>query len=1287
MGSWVRLFAVLGVLSAAGLVLAGVPALAGEVHEFKLSFGSVGFGDGQVLLAEHSGLAVNEATHDVYVADTGNHRVDQFDPSKPPGEQFVRAFGADVGGAGVNVCTSGCVAGTPGSAPGAFEAPTFIAVDNSAGASKGDVYVGDTADNLVSKFEADGTLLSSWGAGGQLAGNGSEAFEALVGVAVGGSGALSVMWGLESPGRIFNFDQAGVFTGEVSTPRGSSQFGLAVDPAGDFFKVNAALTVERFEASGEDPRQININEPSSGLAVDPSNAQLYIDGGSFVEQYAFEPSGEVVGSHCLPEFFNGCQPTSVFGAGHLIAGAGVAVDGTSHTVYVADAAVGGIVVFELVILPDAASEAATEVGTEAGTLNGTVNPGGVPLSECFFEWGESPSYGKTAPCEPDPAEVGEGKSPVAVHAKVSGLSPGTQYHFRVVAANANGATKGEDEGFQTLGPAIKEEAASQVGVTSARISALINPNGEETSFFVQYVTEAQFQQSGYAEAEDAPVVPRALGSGTGFQAVAQQLNGLTAQTSYHFRLVALGAAATVRGPGATFSTFAPPSGSLPDGRAYELVSPPRKAGEVIPPEPASDLGGSCGECLPGQNKAVMPMQSTADGESVLFEGQAFSAGLAAGPNEYLAGRAGSGWGSHSLSSPTTTGRYEAFSPDLSRSVLSQVEPALSPEAPSRAGKAFANLYLSESGGPQQPLVTEEPPHRDPGFSEAGGNQFRIRYAGANTGTRSSAAFSHLVLEANDALTAEVAGIAPEAPEVEGGDECTFVGCDLYEWAGGQLHLVNVLPGNEQAAAKAAIGSGRLLVKAPQYEAPDVDRAISADGSRIFWSTEESGQVYVRIGGERTLEVPGPGSCKEGVPKPERACFLTASADGSRVLLSDGEMFELNEKAESYEPSADLTKGHAAFKGILGAAGDLSRVYFIDTEALTGGEEANANEEHAEAGAFNLYAWDRGATRFIGRLDPGDNGFGVGPRYGAWKASPPDRTAQVSLDGGYVAFMSEASLTGYDNSISGGGVCGHSETPACREVFIYAAESGTLTCASCNPSGERPLGPSNLSLVRPGEPPGAGYPPFPQPGNLSSDGRGRLFFESQDALTPQDTNGRTQDVYEWEPGGVGGCGREGGCVALISSGHSANDSMFVDSTPSGNDAFFITRERLLSSDQNEQLDLYDARAPHVPGEVLGFPEGEPAPCGGESCKGPLSSPPAAEAPASSIFAGPGNFALTIAPPAPVKPPLTRAQKLARALKACARKPRRKRPSCRAQAKRRYAAKKANTANPRSHRGGH
>jgi hypothetical protein len=196
---------------------------------------------------------------------------------------------------------------------------------------------------------------------------------------------------------------------------------------------------------------------------------------------------------------------------------------------------------------------------------------------------------------------------------------------------------------------------------------------------------------------------------------------------------------------------------------------------------------------------------------------------------------------------------------------------------------------------------------------------------------------------------------------------------------------------------------------------------------------------------------------------------------------------------------------------------------------------------------------------------------------------------------------------------------------CSEVFEYEAATGKLSCASCNPSGQRPLGSSNLSLNRP-------IPAFsslPQPTNLATEGHpGRLYFESQDTLSPHDSNGHIQDVYQYEPEGVGSCEEEGGCISLISSGHSANDSMFMDASPSGEDAFFITREQLRLADKDQRLDLYDARAPHVPGEEVGIGEDTPiAPCAGESCKGPLSPPPLLPSPGSGSFEGSGN------PPAP------------------------------------------------------
>jgi hypothetical protein len=756
--------------------------------------------------------------------------------------------------------------------------------------------------------------------------------------------------------------------------------------------------------------------------------------------------------------------------------------------------------------------------------------------------------------------------------------------------------------IEVWGPAVElplviTESASVIGDT-VTMRGVVNANeGPPTSCVFEYV---EASAKGFDGAISVPVTPAGPFSGNTSEAVSAEVGGL-GEAAYRYRLVCSNADGPKAGETLVFDTFG--EAGLPDGRAYEMVSPPVKVGEVIPPEPETQLGGSCSDCLPGENVATMPMQSNPEGEAVLYLGQPFFGGLASGPNEYLAPRSASGWGTEGLSAPTATGRFLAFSEDLSRAVLAQGDPALSPAAPTRGANAFPNLYLREEGA-YEPLITTEPPNRDPG-------NFEVNFGGANAGNTLVPAFEHVAFEANDALTKEEPGIAPAAPEVGVGKECSLPGadCNLYEWEGGELRLVNVLPVTGAAAGGSVIGSGRmLLLGSPQTLVPaNIEHAISEDGSRIFWSSEETGEVYVRVDGEETLEIPGPGNCEEGVTPKARACFLTASPDGSAVLLSDGQIYELNGAGSAYEASVDLTDSKSGFEGILGASEDLSRVYFVDVEALTEESEENENGEHAEAGELNLYAFDEGELDFIGRLLPADNGFGT-RSYGAWNASPSGRTAQVSADGGQLAFMSLAALTGYDNRLAGVGDC--SIGTACREVFVYAAAEESLACASCNPSGEQPLGDSNLTLLRPSG-------PFRQPGNLSREGEGRLFFESQDALSSRDSNGAVQDVYEWEPNGVGSCKRAGGCVYLISSGHSPNDSMFVDSSQSGDDAFFITRERLLPGDKNEQLDLYDAR---VGG---GFEETSPAPCSPEVCAGPLGAAAAQPSAGSGSFAGPGN----------------------------------------------------------------
>lgn len=993
--------------------------------------------------------------------------------------------------------------------------------------------------------------------------------------------------------------------------------GVAVDGNGDVYVSNyTAGAVDVYSSSGE--------ELTSFATVEPANLAVDSEGAVYV-------SGFEAGIAGVRKFTPSAFPVT---AGSSYSEAGSPVDPEPAYAIAVDPASGDLYVVEHIDLNDSRVSQFSKTGEAIGVFAKPGEPGALSYAEGIAIDGASGDV------------------------YLSDLNG--EHQVEIFAPPP------------AVAPEVVSTAASEVTSSSANVSAVIDPEHFDTRYRFQYVTEAQFQASGFAGAGETSEVD--LGSAGEPQVAHGFISGLTPDTAYRLRVVAENEAGEATSAEVVaFSTFAMFAPGLPDGRTYELVSPAQKAGEVLPPDPNDfyPSDGSCRECLPGVDDGQsMPMQSSPDGDTIAYSGQPFGPGLASGANEYLARRGVGAWKTQPLSSPlfgaSEAQGYVAFSSDLTRSVIYQISPALSPEAPTREGKSFANLYLREEGVPLRPLMTVVPQHRSP--REPGGpNAFHIVFAGANSGTESASAFSHILFEANDALTEAVPGVAPEAPEVGAGES------DLYEWMGGRLRLVNVLPGNGTGAPEAVIGSGTLLGSA--FESANIDHAISADGSRIFWSDGATGQVYVRVDGKTTFEIPGPGRCKESLERQERVCFLTASADGSQVLLSNGEIYKLNGDESAYVPSADLTQGLGGFSGILGAGEDLSHIYFVDTKVLPG-LKANADEEVAVDGADNLYAWHEGTVTFLGRLLGSDNDVGFGQRYGDWKASPSSRLAQVSPDGTLLAFTSQAELTGYDSLPSGGGICDEQEH-ACREVFEYDASSGRLTCASCNPTGIKPLGPSTLSLINSERE----TTPLSQPQDLSTGGR--LFFDSQDALSPRDTNGHIQDVYEWEPDGLGSCTRGGGCVFLISSGSGPEDSSFINATPDGDDVFIATRQQLVAQDKNNQIDLYDAR---VGG---GLAEGEAAPCGGEACRGPLSGTSPSPAPGSAVFSGLGNLTIANAPEkAPVLPrALTRAQKLANALRACANKPKKHRRACRMQARKRYGPTGPKTkTKPKAHKGG-
>lgn len=1275
-----------GLLLVVGVLLTPSSALAA-----KVVVNSIGGGESETggRFRFPFGVAVN-TTGDggvpagtVYVADAFNNRIQAFSSAG----QFQRAFGADVGGAGVDVCTvaTSCVGGTEGPGAGELQTPIGIAIDQ----SNGNVYVTDAFNRRVDIFSATGAFEGAFGFGVKVTGAaeelqfctvvsgcqaGSTADPSAAGafgsflfgypaVAPVGSPASGHVYVADSQnGRVDEFQPTiaagevtgisfvrgygwGVATGaeefqactstcQAPAAAGASlgQFAsgspsqLGIDAAGNVYVLDAGNNrVQKFSPavvpleSSFAAAQLSSGPAPSDLTVDPSpGGHIYVNksNGAEINALEFDSSGSLVA-------------TNGIGIG-IASSSGLAYDPTTGNIWLAAGSAQRIFALNAEIPPTAVLTEPVEVtGPNSALFEGEVNPEGFD-ARYHFEYSSDGGVSWSSFPIPD-VDLGPGTAPIPVSQEATTLLADTEYLVRLVATKpfGGGTATSAEASFQTPAgaPRIDSISASNITSGSAELTAQVNPQGahvsttppDQCSF--QYIDESAYLAAGesYGEGtQSVPCSPADLGSGSTVRQTTIVISGLAAGTSYHYRIVAANSVGSATSADHVLRTFAP--AGLPDGRHYEMVSPPQKLGEVFPLEPAHNLSGragqSCvrGDCLPGAGFPLAPVQSAPDGEAVVYEGQPFSPGLAAGPNEYLSRRGPGGWGASQSLSPALAGSgssqgFKALSSDLSRGLLYQTSPALSPDAPVREGEAFANLYLTDSAGAPRPLITEAPPHREPGeLSE----DFWVSYGGSNAGSATAPALSHVVFSADDALTGEVANVAPAAPEV-GGSTCVlpFESCNLYEWTGGKLRLVNVLPGNMAAVPGAVLGSGRLLPETSgllEKYAAATDNAISADGSRIFWTDEATGQVYVRIDGERTEEI-----------EDHAGSFLTATPDGSKVLLTDGCLYDL-EVDPPAQPCEDLTAGQGEFEGILGASEDLSRVYFVDRAALTGSGEKNANGEHAEPGAFNLYAWDEGETSFIGRLlnpfDEGDNQIGSARGFGAWKPSSWNRTAQVSPDGRFLAFMTKASLTGYDNEVSkatGEGCRGEEEGAptggtVCFEVFEYDADSGRLSCASCNPTGQRPLGQSNLSLLR----------EAPQPGNLSADGVGRLFFESQDTLSTRDTNGAIQDVYEWEPNGVGSCRQASGCVSLISSGRADGDSFFFDGSLSGDDAFFITREQLLPQDKDDRLDLYDAR---VGG---GFETGTTAPCNGEACKGSISGGPQLAAPASAEFSGAGNL---------------------------------------------------------------
>jgi hypothetical protein len=719
-----------------------------------------------------------------------------------------------------------------------------------------------------------------------------------------------------------------------------------------------------------------------------------------------------------------------------------------------------------------------------------------------------------------------------------------------------------------LAPVVDKELAVEVTSSEAKLGALVSAGATETTFRFEYGPTSAYGQS-------TPSPEGSVGEGLTAQAVWAAAGGLAPGTTYHYRVVATNALGTVAGPDQTFTTPTTEqvscpneeerggfSAKLPDCRGYELVAAPGKTSVNI--------------------TGVGP--AAVNGEAIAFDTEEPLANALTASLHYIARRGTNSWSSEDIipiesysgtGCDTFSNKALAYSDTFSKALISLGHDSRSSE-PGGGGLekqecnveglqvtpgepvGYQNLLLRESGTGAYRLLNSPPQGVIPADAH---------FEGA------SADLSHVVF-------------SERAPLTEG----TVFGENLYEWDEGTLRLVST----NGTLARTSAGS------------------ISANGSHIFF--ESGGNLYARIVGERTIEVDasqGPGAGGEGR-------FQSASADGSKVFFTDESKLTAGSTAEPSEPDlyecilragasecelSDLTIAKAGehadvlHVSLLGN-NDSTHVYFTATGVLASNtreytdSEGNKVVERAQNGQTNLYLWSGGAITFVATV-----ATLVDPNAGAGLVSP---------DGMWFALSSTKSLTGYDNTFSAAG-----SSSSVQEIFVYDGASNQLVCASCNPSGEAPSDaegtPSPISELT---------------GKFARalSNNGRLFFNTQEALLPSDTNGQI-DVYEYEHGQL----------YLISSGVSSRESTFRDASENGNDVFFTSNQSLVAQDINEEaLTVYDAR---VDG---GFPTTVfPPSCDTtDKCRAPTPLQPAIYgAPASQTFSGTGNV---VPPSRAVKP---------------------------------------------------
>ncbi|MGN6276275.1 MAG: hypothetical protein ACTHNP_10160 [Solirubrobacterales bacterium] len=979
-------------------------------------------------------------------------------------------------------------------------------------------------------------------------------------------------------GRIDIFNSGGFYIGEIKDPNGPKT--LALDPEGNLyvfdFGRNAHQIVRYAPSSPYNPAagEIAYEEPPkvvqegglatlTGIAVDPVDEHLFVNGAHEI----FEYTSAAEGNELLPPIGQGEFSNPLGDA------PGLAVDAVHNRLYASD--YHRLDVFELdaphhllmtIEGPATPLENEFSAGLAVAADEGTghffiYDCGG---SNAIYEFGLAGEYLSTIKHSLQPAFGAEFAVDNGQHSPNGALNAKGRYLF--VSSGTSGGGHSFAFGPPLQGPP-QVESVSFGGVTEteARLEAEVNPEGLETTYALEYTTKQSFEERGFEGAQT--VATGSIAAGIVPVKVHADAKGFSPGVQYFFRVTAKNAEGSAEAKG-EFTTYPAeeseptpcpnkllrigPSALLPDCRAYELVSPPDTNGRA--PLGVGHLGTyfATREVSPDGNAASFEIEG---GQIPGFEATGSYAG-----DPYVTHRTESGW------------RTEYVGPS------GEEAPALLPgsNSPDQGYSFWSTAGGAEGtvpgGGTGQVEGAPTTYVRYPDGHSAPVGRGALRTDPFAVGKLISAGGGHIIF-----VSGETSDPAIQLEEDAPPSGTTAI----YDRTADEVtHVVSLLPGNVT----------------PEAEEQAFYEGASLDGLGVAFRLGEhlaSGPLYFRYDNSETFEF-GEGATVAGFSEGAKRFFYV---EGGNLYA-----YEVGGKSNpiAFTASGDVTP--------VNVSADGSVAYFVSPSVI--GSKPNPDGALPEPGAENLYRSEEGVISFVGTVTKEDvegeeSGIGLGRwaphvvSYGE-AAEDPSRTTP---DGGVLLFESEAPLTPYNSK-------GHTE------VYRYDSNEQSLTCISCNPTGEAAEGEATLqsaSLFK-GEAQPFGF--FASVANLRADGE-RAFFQSTEPLVPADADG-LQDVYEWEAQGIGTCERPGGCVYLISSGQSSRPDYLWGVSDSGNDVFFRSSDLLAGSDADETPSVYDAR---VDG---GFAKEEGGACNlNEACPGTSQTPPSFPTPASSATGPSGN----------------------------------------------------------------